>query len=132
MYHDQRLGQSKWAFWLSFFGSIAGFIVIVASLLIGLYTKNTGWIGVVGGAVTECVSVLFYALSNQANKKISEFYQELTKENNINHSIDLVQKVNDKNIKDDILSKLSLHLAGISDDKICELTTNNLTNRDFD
>lgn len=42
MYHDQRLGQSKWAFWLSFFGSIAGFIVIVASLLIGLYTKKHG------------------------------------------------------------------------------------------
>lgn len=28
-YHTQRLKQSKWAFWLSFWGAIAGFAVLI-------------------------------------------------------------------------------------------------------
>ncbi len=127
-YHEQRLKQSGIAFWLSFCGSIAGFAVIVVSLVVGYMTKNLGWIGIVGGAVTECVSVLFYFLSIESNKKISEFFQELTKESNVNHSLSLANDVKDEKVKDDLLVKLSLHLSGLSDDAVSDLTSECLYN----
>ena len=33
-YHTQRLKQSKWAFWLSFWGAIAGFAVLIITTFI--------------------------------------------------------------------------------------------------
>ncbi|MCC2228118.1 hypothetical protein [Blautia fusiformis] len=48
-YHKQRLWQSKMAFGLSFGGSIAGFIVIIISVVYGMYTNNNQWPGIVSG-----------------------------------------------------------------------------------
>lgn len=118
-YHDQRLTQSGWAFWLSIVGSIAGFIVIVWSIWRGIQINNPEWPGLVGGTVTEAISILFYSLSNKTNEKITEFFKELTKDENIKSSIKLAYDVHEQEIRDELLTKLSLHLAGIDEDKIC-------------
>ena len=106
-YHEQRLSQSKWAFRLSFWGSIIGFLVIVQGIRNSTGLNNVEWAGIISGTVIEAVSALFYGLSNKANEKITEFFVELTKDSNIKSAISL-------------LVKLSLHLSGISEEKICK------------
>lgn len=121
-YHDQRLSQSKFAFWLSFYGSIAGFIVIIGSIIAGLITGNEQWPGIVSGIVVESTSVLLYGLSNKANEKISEFFSELTKDGNIEQALNQVDLVKDTKIQDELRVKLSLHLVGIDEERICKNT----------
>lgn len=121
-YHEQRLSQSKWAFRLSFWGSIIGFGVIIWSVVYGIRTGDAQWPGIVSGVIMEAVSALFYTLSNIANEKISEFFIELTKDGNIETAVKIADEINNPNIKDELKVKLSLYLAGISEDNICKNT----------
>lgn len=133
-YHQQRLGQSKWAFRLSLWGGLLGFIIIILSLIFGLQEGNVQNIGLIAGAIVEAVSALFYTLSNRANEKITEFFQELTIDSNIERALALVEKVKSDSIRDELLVKLSLHLSGINEERICKKTNEicnveNLDNR---
>jgi hypothetical protein len=119
-YHDQRLSQSKWAFRLCFFGNIAGFAVIIWSIWHGVQSGDTQWPGIVSGIVIEATAALFYNISNKANEKISEFFIELTKDGNIEEAINLINRVKDDDVRDQLCVKLSLHLSGISEEKICK------------
>ena len=121
-YHEQRLGQSKWAFRLSFWGAIFGFFIIIVSFVYGLRTGNIETIGLISGCVVEVVSALFYTLSNRANEKITEFFRELTIDSNIERSLGLAEKVKEDFIRDGLLVKLSLHLSGIDEERICKYT----------
>lgn len=114
-YHKQRLDQSKWAFWLSFYGGIAGFIIIVISLML----NENEWPGVVAGGIIEAVSALFYQLSNNANKNVTEFFDKLTVDSNTTQAISLIEKISNDDTKDELVVKVALHLVGISEDKIC-------------
>nr|DAJ57982.1 MAG TPA: hypothetical protein [Caudoviricetes sp.] len=119
-YHDQRLSQSKWAFRLSFFGGIVGFLVIIFGVWESGASKQIEIASILAGIITEAVSALFYGLSNSANEKISEFFQKLTEDENVQRSIELAEKIQDDKIRDELIVKLSLHLSGIPDDKICK------------
>ena len=121
-YHQQRLSQSKWAFRLSFLGSIAGFCVIVWSVYKGAKLGDAQWAGIVSGVIVEGVSALFYSLSNKANEKISEFFIELTKDANIENAIKLANEIEGTQTKDELKVKLALYLAGIDEEKICKNT----------
>lgn len=119
-YHEQRLSQSKWAFRLSFWGSIAGFMLIVISLFLSITVENAQWAGLASGTIIEAVSALFYTLSNKANEKISEFFVELTKDSNVSRALLLSEEIKDEKIKDELRVKLSLYLVGIDEEKICK------------
>ena len=119
-YHEQRLSQSKWAFRLSFWGSIAGFVIIVVAIRHSTGLDNVEWPGIVSGVVIEAVSALFYGLSNRANEKITEFFSELTKDSNVKAAMKLCEQVKNDDVRDCLLVKLSLHLSGISEEKICK------------
>lgn len=122
-YHNQRLLQSKWAFWLSFGGAIAGFLVIIICAFFCLSNNDTSWIGIISGGIIEAVSALFFTLSNKANEKISEFFDKLTLDSNTTHAMHMTKEISDNRIRDQLLVKLSLHLAGINEDKICKNTS---------
>ena len=122
-YHKQRLWQSKMAFGLSFGGSIAGFIVIIISVVYGMYTNNNQWPGIVSGIVVEAVSALFYTLSNKANEKISEFFKGLTEDSKIKNALELAREIEGADtVKNQLYVKLSLHLSGLDEEKICKST----------
>ncbi|RGY90973.1 hypothetical protein DXA17_12690 [Ruminococcus sp. AM58-7XD] len=112
--------QSQWAFWLSFGGSIVGFLVMLWSIWYGVKNGDTQWPGIVSGTVIEGVSALFYTISNKANEKISEFFTELTKDVNVDKAIDLANSIEDEEIQGQLNAKLALHLAGVDDEKICK------------
>lgn len=117
-YHKQRLWQSKMAFGLSFGGSIAGFIVIIISVVYGMYTNNNQWPGIVSGIVVEAVSALFYTLSNKANEKISEFFKGLTEDSKIKNALELAREIEGADtVKNQLYVKLSLHLSGLDEEK---------------
>lgn len=121
-YHDQRLSQSKWAFRLSLWGSVVGIVVIVFGIWKSVSLGKMELVPIISGSVLETISGLFYYISNMANEKITEFFQELTKDSNVKEAIGLSEKVTDDNIRDELLVKLSLHLSGIDDEKICKNT----------
>lgn len=129
-YHDQRIGQSKWAFRLSIWGGMLGFFIIVCSLWRGGQNGNYQWIGVTSGGIIEAVSALFYTLSTRANEKISEFFSELTKDANVHAALDLADKIEDSKIRDELRVKLALYLAGIEEDKICK-NTNEICSKEY-
>lgn len=119
-YHEQRLSQSKWAFRLSFWGSIVGFAIIAMAIRHSTGLENAEWPGIVSGVVIEAVSALFYGLSNRANEKITEFFSELTKDSNVKAAMKLCEQVKNDDVRDSLIVKLSLHLSGISEEKICK------------
>lgn len=83
---------------------------------------NPEWGGIVSGVVIEAVSALFYTLSNNANEKISEFFEELTKDSNVKEALKLSDDIDNTEIKDQLKVKLALHLVGINEEKICKNT----------
>lgn len=119
-YHNQRLDQSKWAFRLSFCGSIVGFLVLIWSIYRGIEVGRPEWGGMISGGILEGVSVLFYTLSNKTNEKISEFFKELTKDSNVKDALKLADDIKDSEIKDQLKVKLALHLVGIDEERICK------------
>lgn len=119
-YHEQRLTQSKRAFDLSVRGSIIGFIVIICSVIYGIYANESQWPGIASGVIVEAVSVLFYTISNAMNEKISEFFKELTKDSNVETAVRLSNDIADPMIKDNLKTKLALFLSGIDEEKICK------------
>ncbi len=121
-YHQQRLEQSKWAFYLSFWGSTGGFVVILISVISGMFFRNPQWAGIVSGTIIEAVSALFYNLSNRANQKISEFFDGLTEDANVERAIHLSNEIEDQHIRDELKVKLALYLSGIDEEKICKNT----------
>lgn len=121
-YHNQRLEQSNRAFWLSFVGSIIGFIILIWSIHRGVKLDNPEWVGVVSGAIVEGVSLLFYRMSNNTNEKISEFFKELTKDSNVKDALKLADDIEDSIIRDQLKVKLALHLVGIDEERICKNT----------
>lgn len=121
-YHDQRLAQSKWAFRLSLWGCIAGFIVIFWGMLKGISTDNIEWVAIISGVILDAVAALFFYLNNKASEKISEFFQELTLDLNKKDAQKLVKEIKNDSIRDEVLVKLILHLSGIDDEKICKNT----------
>ena len=121
-YHTQRLKQSKWAFWLSFWGAIVGFIILIITTFICIFTDNHSAIGYISSIIIEGISALFFALSNKANEKISEFFDKLTLDSNTSHAMQMAKEISNNDARDQLLIKLSLHLAGIKEDKICQQT----------
>lgn len=121
-YHAQRLKQSKWAFWLSFWGAIAGFAVLIITTFICIYSNNPSVVGYISGVIIEATSALFFTLSNKANEKISEFFDKLTLDSNTTHAMHMTKEISNTDVRDQLLVKLSLHLAGINEDKICKQT----------
>lgn len=121
-YHTQRLKQSKWAFWLSFWGAITGFAVLIITTFIYIFSDNPSAVGYISGVIIEATSALFFTLSNKANEKISEFFDKLTLDSNTTHAMHMTKEISNPDVKDQLLVKLSLHLAGIDEDKICKQT----------
>lgn len=118
-YHQQGLDQSKWGFWLSVGGAIAGFIVIVISLI---WLDEKSNLGVISGIVIETVSVLFYSISNNASKRMVEFFDKLRLDSNTVSALEVAKSIDDSNIKDELKVKLSLFLIGIKEENICNKT----------
>ncbi len=127
-YHTQRLKQSKWAFWLSFWGAIAGFAVLIITTFIYIASDNPSAVGYISGIIIEATSALFFTLSNKANEKISEFFDKLTLDSNTTHAMHMTKEISNSDVRDQLLVKLSLHLAGINEDKICKQTIEICTN----
>ena len=127
-YHHQRLQQSKIAFYMSNIGAISGFVIIAVTVIYSMCTGNSNWIGIVTVAIIEAVSSLFFALSNNANDKITEFFSVLTKDSNIENALALVDKVKNVSEKDKLIIRLALHLSGAlektNNDEIEKQTSN--------
>ena len=121
-YHEQRIGQSKWAFRLSLWGSIIGFGAIIWGICRSVKIDNPDWFVLISGTIMEAVSVLFYSLSNKANEKISEFFAELTRDSNVKNAISLSNEIQNDKIKDELKVKLALYLVGIDEERICKNT----------
>lgn len=121
-YHNQRLFQSRWAFFLSIIGCIIGFIVIIFGMIKSIYTNNVEWIAIMSGGVVDGIAALFFYLNNKANDKISEFFKELTLDSNKKDAQKLIYDIKNDNIRDELIVKLALHLSGIDDEKICKNT----------
>lgn len=121
-YHDQRLAQSKWTFRLSLWGCFVGFAVIIWGMSKSMGSGNIEWIPIISGTILDAVAALFFYLNNKANDKISEFFKELTVDSNKKDAQSLIQKIENSDIRDEVIVKLALHLSGIDDERICKYT----------
>lgn len=113
-YHTLGMKQSNISFYYSLIGGMAGMLIIIFSLV-----KQQGIIGVSAGAITEIVSVLFFTQTNNARKVMTEFFDKLRADTDIQNSLDLCNSIENCQIKDRLKVKLSLHYAGIDESRIC-------------
>lgn len=117
-YHTQRLQQSRWAFYFSIASCIVGFGVIIFGVGWSVFTKNVEWIIFISGTIVDAIAALFLYLNNKANDKISEFFRELMFDSSKKDAQNLVQKIENREIRDELIVKLALHLSGVDDKKI--------------
>lgn len=109
-YHRQMLSQSKVAFVLSIFGSVAGFVVILWGIYYCVINQGSQWVGIISGSIIEAVSILFNKISVESNKKISEFFFELTEDSNVRRGLELIPKIKDDSTRDKLIAEMAIQL----------------------
>lgn len=116
-YHTQGLQQSKIGFWLSIVGATMGIIIIAFSFFIPKYQSQ---LGMIIGILIEVMSTVILVISNNANKRMVEFFDKLRLDSNTVNSIELMKTIKNEDIRDELAVKLSLHLIGINEENICK------------
>jgi hypothetical protein len=112
-YYKQTLFQSQTSFWFSLiFASIGFLLIILASILHVTNSLDKTVITIVSGVVIEAISALFFVQSNNAKKAVTNFFEKLRKDKQIQDAIKISESIEDKTIKDKLKVKLSLSLIG--------------------
>lgn len=109
-YHRQMLSQSKMAFIISIFGSVTGFMVILWGIYYCVINNGSQWVGIISGSIIEAVSVLFNKISVESNKKISEFFLELTEDSNVRRGLELIPQIKDDSTRDKLIAEMAMQL----------------------
>lgn len=113
-YYSQGLKQAKIGFYFGLIGSTIGLLVIIAFLI---FADDKIW-GICLGIINEAVSLLIFKISDDALKRMGDFFDKLSKDSNIIKSIELSKSIKKDDTRDELRSKLALFLVGIDENRI--------------
>jgi hypothetical protein len=110
-YHLQSLSQSRISFWFSLVFASIGFAIIATSAF--AYDKKN-YAGIVAGTIIDAVSALFFYQSNKARQLMSEFFDKLRADRNLQESLKLSATVDDPKMRNALQVTLSLYFSGFN------------------
>jgi Cyanobacterial TRADD-N associated 2-Transmembrane domain len=115
-YHAQGLAQSKVSFWFSMFFASLGFALIAVAVATaalgdgGFEDANTA--ALLGGAVVEGVSALFFVQSNRSRVLMTNFFDKLRADRATREAVVLAESIEDDVMRSRLQATLALQLAG--------------------
>lgn len=115
-YHNQALQQASIQFWFSIIASVLGFAFI---FVIIFFEENKTWyeyvLKTLPGAIVEIISVLFINQARETRERATNLFKELNYDSKIEKSVEIVDTIDNSDIKSDVKAKIALHIIGIND-----------------
>ena len=109
LYEKRNTDKSlkKISFTLAVIMSIIGTIILFTGILISLFTKKEiGWITTSSGAIIEVVASIYFWLVNRTMKEVKDNSKQLEKTEDLFTAIDLVEKISDISVKDEVYKNI--------------------------
>lgn len=117
-YHAQGLAQSKMSFRLSLIFAGLGFLVIAVAIGLAVASDDASTIAsivpLIGGAVVEAVSGLFFVQSNRARQLMVTFFDRLRADRNLREALELAAAIEDGRVRSRLQAQMALSMAGAS------------------
>jgi hypothetical protein len=114
-YHTQGLAQSRQSFRFSLVFASLGFLII-AGAVVNAVVQDTGIgganaVSLLGGAVIEAVSALFFVQSNRARVLMEQFFDRLREDRALDEALRLSDEVTDPLVQSRLKTALAFTLA---------------------
>lgn len=109
LYEKRNTDKSlkKISFTLAVIMSIIGTIILFTGILISLFTKKEiGWITTSSGAIIEVVASIYFWLVNRTMKEVKDNSKQLEKTEDLFTAIELVEKISDVSVKDEVYKNI--------------------------
>jgi hypothetical protein len=119
-YHKQSLFQSRVGFYLSLGGGVIGLAVILIAVIIAVFsTKDATGLAVssglttISGVIIEAISALLYSQTNQTRKLMTDSFDKLLNNMNVDQALETAREINDVPLKNKVYSLIAQQLAGV-------------------
>lgn len=109
LYEKRNTDKSlkKISFTLAVIMSVIGTIILFIGIIISLFTeKEVGWITTSSGAIIELVAGIYFWLVNRTMKEVKDNSKQLEKTEDLFTAIELVEKISDISVKDDVYKNI--------------------------
>ncbi len=109
LYEKRNTDKSlkKISFTLAVIMSIIGTIILFTGILISLFTKKEiGWVTTSSGAIIEVVASIYFWLVNRTMKEVKDNSKQLEKTEDLFTAIELVEKISDISVKDEVYKNI--------------------------
>lgn len=109
LYEKRNTDKSlkKISFTLAVIMSVIGTIILFIGIIISLFTeKEVGWITTSSGAIIELVASIYFWLVNRTMKEVKDNSKQLEKTEDLFTAIELVEKISDVLVKDEVYKNI--------------------------
>lgn len=109
LYEKRNTDKSlkKISFTLAVIMSVIGTIILFIGIIISLFTeKEVGWITTSSGAIIELVAGIYFWLVNRTMKEVKDNSKQLEKTEDLFTAIELVEKISDVSVKDEVYKNI--------------------------
>jgi hypothetical protein len=118
-YSAQGLAQSQTSFQASIVFASLGFLVIVTGVIVAIVRKDgaraDAIVPIIGGAIVDAVSALFFTINTRAQKVMVEFFDKLRADRRLEEALLLVKGVSDQAMASRLQVLLALQFAEVKD-----------------
>jgi TRADD-N domain-containing protein len=114
-YATQGLTQSKISFNTSLSAAALGFVVILVGVVLSLLGGRIeqAIVPVIGGAVIDAVSLLFFVQDRRHQKTMFDFFERLREDRKLDEALTLLRNTPDEQIRSRVQAAMVLHFAGV-------------------
>lgn len=117
-YHQQALSQAKIQFWFSVIAATVGFIYILISASGAAAESANILLKILPGVVIDAVALLFFRQAEQTRERATALYDRLRTDNQMEKAKELVNSIEDIQIKSAVKAQMALHMAGLKPKEI--------------
>lgn len=115
-YHTQALAQATAQFWFSVTAASFGFLLILYTGFTSLKSKEpqTTLMNSIPGMAIEAVAALFFSQAEDTRKRATELYDRLRTDEREIHAIDLIESIENQELRDLVKAKWALVIVGLA------------------
>jgi hypothetical protein len=116
-YATQGLTQGRVSFWASIWAATFGFIIILLGVVAALVGGETdqALVPIIGGAVIDAVSLLFFAQDRRHQTAMFDFFERLREDRKLDEALALLRTIADESVQSRVQAAMALHFAAVPD-----------------
>lgn len=112
-YHKQALSQAKIQFWFSIVAATIGFIFILSAASSIETDHFLSILKILPGVIIDVIAALFFQQAERTRQRATEFYDRLRTDSHAAMAQDLLDKIEDTQIRSIAQAQMALHLSGV-------------------